>query len=114
MDPHALSIVLPIVIILPILYLRMNRMLKPQRLKLRSLLIRPVLMIVAADVLFAASPPQLADALWFVPAAALGIGGGWYWGKLTQLHLHPEDGTLMSSGSMAGAVVLILLVVLRM
>ena len=114
MDPHALSIVLPILIILPILYFRMNKMLKPQRLKLRRLLIRPALMIFAAGALLAASPPQLSDAPWFAVAAVLAIGGGWYWGKLTRLHVHPEDGTLMSNGSMAGAIVLVLLVVLRL
>jgi Protein of unknown function (DUF1453) len=114
MDRQSLGIILPVVIILPILYFRLNRMLKPQRLKLRSLLIRPLLMIVAAAVLLAAAPPRISDAGWFALAAVLGVCGGWYWGKLTQLHLHPEDGTLMSSGSMAGAVVLILLVVLRM
>lgn len=72
MDPHALSIVLPILIILPILYFRMNKMLKPQRLKLRRLLIRPALMIFAAGALLAASPPQLSDAPcrnWFIPSA---------------------------------------------
>jgi len=114
MDPHALSIVIPILVILPILYFRMNKMLKPQRLKLRSLLIRPALMIFAAGALLTASPPQVSDAPWFVLAALPAIGGGWYWGKLTQLHVHPEDGTLMSSGSMAGAIVLVLLVVLRL
>ena len=114
MDPHTLSIVLPILIILPILYFRMNKMLKPQRLKLRNLLIRPALMIFAAGALIAAAPPSLSEAPWFVFAAAPAIGGGWYWGKLTQLHVHPEDGTLMSSGSMAGVIVLALLVVLRL
>lgn len=114
MDPQALRIVIPLLVILPILYLRMSRMLKPQRLKLRSLLIRPLLMIFAAGILITASPPRLSDAPWFALAAIFGIGGGWYWGKLTQLHIHPEDGTLMSSGSMAGAIVLVLLVVLRL
>ena len=114
MDPHALSIVIPILVVLPILYFRMSKMLKPQRLKLRSLLIRPTLMIFAAGALLMASPPQLSDAPWFALAALPAIGGGWYWGKLTQLHVHPEDGTLMSSGSMAGVIVLALLVVLRL
>ena len=114
MDPHTLSIALPILIILPILYFRMNKMLKPQRLKLRNLLIRPALMIFAAGALIAAAPPSLSEAPWFVFAAAPAICGGWYWGKLTQLHVHPEDGTLMSSGSMAGVIVLALLVVLRL
>jgi hypothetical protein len=89
-------------------------MMRPQRLKLKSLWLRPAIMIFAAGTLLAASPPPLADVFWFVLAAAIGIGGGWYWGKLTQLHLHPEDGTLMSSGSQAGMIVLVLLLVLRL
>jgi hypothetical protein len=113
MNPHMLSIVIPILVILPILYFPLNRMMKPQRLKLRSLWIRPALMIFAAGSLLAASPPQIADLIWFGLAAAAGTGGGWYWGKLTQLHLHPEDGTLMSSGSQAGMIVLVLLIVFR-
>ena len=65
-------------------------MLKPQRLKLRSFWVRPAIMIFAAALLLAASKPQPADALWFALAALLGIGGGWYWGKLTQLHVIPK------------------------
>ena len=113
MNPQALRIVIPILVILPILYLRMSRMMKPRRLKLRSLWLRPAVMIVAAGTLLASSPP-LSDVPWFVLAAAIGIGGGWYWGKLTRLHLHPEDGTLMSSGSQAAMIVLVLLLALRL
>ena len=113
MNPQALHIVIPILVILPILYLRMSRMMKPRRLKLRSLWLRPAVMIVAAGTLLASSPP-LSDVPWFVLAAAIGIGGGWYWGKLTRLHLHPEDGTLMSSGSQAAMIVLVLLLALRL
>ena len=113
MNPQTLSIVIPILIILPLLYFRLSRMMKPQRLKLRNLWIRPAIMLFAAGSLLAASPPQMTDLIWFVLAAAAGAGGGWYWGKLTQLHLHSEDGTLMSSGSQAGMIVLVLLLVFR-
>ena len=113
MNPHSLSLIIPILVILPVLYFRLHKMLKPQRLKLRSLWVRPAIMIFAAASLLAASQPQPADALWFAPAALLGTGGGWYWGKLTQLHVHPENGTLMSTGSQAGMIVLVLLLVLR-
>ena len=113
MDPQTLGIVIPILVILPVLYFRLNRMMNPQRLKLRSLWIRPAIMIFAAGSLLVASPPQPADLPWFALAAAVGIAGGWYWGKLTQLHLHSEDGTLMSSGSQAGMIVLVLLLVFR-
>jgi hypothetical protein len=114
MTPKTLSIVIPILVILPLLYLRLTRMMKPQRLKLKSLWIRPAIMIFAAGTLLAAAPPAPEDLTWFALAAAAGIGGGWYWGKLTQLHLHPEDGTLMSSGSQAGMIVLVLLLVFRL
>ncbi len=113
MNPHTLSIVIPVLVILPILYFRLNRMMKPQRLKLKRLWLRPAIMIFAAGSLLAASPPQLSDAVWFVLAALAGIAGGWYWGKLTQLHVHAEDGTLMSSGSQAGMIVLVLLMIFR-
>ena len=114
MDPHSLSIVIPILIFLPLLYFRLSRMMKPQRLKLRRLWVRPAIMIFAAVALLAASPPPLADAPWFALAAMTGVAGGWYWGKLTQIHVHPEDGTLMSRGSQAGVIVLVLLLVLRL
>ena len=114
MDPKTLQIFIPILIILPILYFRMNKMMKPQRLKLPTLLIRPAIITFAAGALLMTTPPQQADYVWFVLAVALGAGGGWYWGKLTQLEVHPEDGTLMSKGSQAGMIVLILLVLVRM
>jgi hypothetical protein len=113
MDPQTLRIVIPLVIIVPILYFRLTRMMKPQRLKLRTLLIRPAIILFAAGVVLLQAPPQSQDYAWFILAVVLGAGGGWYWGKLTQLHLHPEDGTLMSTGSQAGMIVLILLIVVR-
>ena len=114
MDPKTLQFIIPFLIILPILYLRLTRMMKPQRLKLGRLWIRPALILFAAGTVLAAAPPQPSDLVWFALAAAAGIGGGWYWGKLTQLHLHPEDGTLMSSGSQAGMIVFVLLLVFRL
>ena len=113
MDPRTLQFVIPLLIILPILYFRMRRSLKPQRLKPNSLLIRPALIIVVAVVALAASPPRTDDLFWFALAALVGAAAGWHWGKLTRLHLHPEDGTVMSTSSQAGMLVLIVLVLFR-
>jgi hypothetical protein len=113
MDPRTLQFVIPLLIILPILYFRMRRSLKPQRLKPSSLLIRPALIIVVAIVAMAASPPRRDDLFWFALTALVGAAAGWHWGKLTRLHLHPEDGTVMSTGSQAGMMVLIVLVLFR-
>ena len=109
-----LGLLIPIVIILPFLYLRLTRMMKPRRLKPKSLWVRPAMISAAASVWVAASPPRAADLIWLISAATIGIGGGWYWGKLTQLHLNPEDGALMSKASMAGMIVLPLLMLVRL
>jgi hypothetical protein len=114
MDPKALGIVIPVLAVLPVLYLRLRRMMKPQRLKLRSLWVQPAIMIFAAALLTTAAKPPPSIWGWFVAAALPGAVGGWYWGKLTQLHLHPGDRTVMSTGSQAGMIVLVLLMVLRL
>ncbi len=114
MNQQSLTMLMAVLVILPLLYFRFRKMLKPRRLKLRTLWVRPVIMIVAACALLVSAPPQIADASWFAAAAFAGLLGGWYWGTLTRLHLHPEDGTLMSTGSQAGMIVLVLLLVFRM
>jgi hypothetical protein len=77
------------------------------------LLIRPAIIILVAILIMSAAPPPREDIVWFALAAVIGAAGGWYWGKLTQLHLHPEDGTVMSTNSQAGVLVLMVLVLFR-
>ena len=113
MDARLLQILLPVLIILPILYFRMRKAMKPQPLKPKMLLVRPALIIVVAIALIGASPPSPAYYIWFALAAGLGAAIGWYWGKLNRLHLHPENGTVMSTDSQAGVAVLIALVMFR-
>ena len=113
MDPRTLQIVIPILIILPILYFRMRKSMKPQPLKPQTLLVRPAIIIVVAGLLLVASPPQVTDLVWFAAAALLGAAGGWFWGKLTLLELHPENGTVISTGSQAGMIVLVVLILFR-
>ena len=113
MDQRTLQFVIPLLILLPILYFRMRRSMKPQRLKPQNLLIRPAFIILVAILVLFASPPRMQDLQWFVLAAAIGAGAGWYWGKLTKLELHPEDGTIISTSSQAGMLVLIVLVLFR-
>ena len=113
MDARTLQFVIPVLVILPILYFRMRRSLKPQRLKPKTLLLRPAFIIVVAIAAMAASPPQPQDFIWFGLAGLVAAAAGWYWGKTTQLHLHPEDGTVMSTSSQAGMLVLVALVLFR-
>jgi hypothetical protein len=118
-QPDLLTYLIPVLVLLPLLYFRMRRSLKPQALKLNRLWIRPAILIVMALLVLLTPLPGMprlgvADGLWLLLAAMLGALAGWQWGRTTQLHLHPENGTLMQTGSMAGLVVLIALVVVRL
>src|SRR5438067_7700991 len=117
-QPSAVIYLITLLVVLPLLYLRLRRMMKPQALKLKQLWVRPAILIgLAAFVLLMPMPgrPPLAamDFVWLGLAGLLGAAAGWQWGRTTQLHLHPENGTLMQTGSMAGMMVFLALVLLR-
>jgi hypothetical protein len=115
---NALTYVIPVLIVLPILYRRLRKLLQPQELKLRRLWIRPAIYLVLAAVAVLAPTPG-APALTpstlagLALAGALGAALGWQWGRSTALHLHPQTGTLMQTGSLAGMIVFLLLVLLK-
>jgi hypothetical protein len=116
---NALAYVIPVLIIVPLLYRRLRKLLQPQELKLRRLWIRPAIYLVLATVAILAPTP---GAPTFTPsilaglvfAGALGAALGWQWGRSTALHIHPETGTLMQTGSMAGMIVFFALVLLKL
>jgi hypothetical protein len=116
---NALTYVLPVLIVLPLLYRRLRKLLQPQELKLRRLWIRPAIYLVLAAVAIVAPTPG-APALTpstlagLVLAGAIGAALGWQWGRSTALHIHPETGTLMQTGSLAGMIVFLALVLLKL
>jgi len=117
-EQNTLTYVIPVLIVLPILYRRLRKLLQPQELKWRRLWIRPAIYLVLAAVAVLAptpgapalTPSTLAD---LALAGALGAVLGWQWGRSTALHLHPETGTLMQTGSLAGMIVFLVLVLLK-
>jgi hypothetical protein len=119
---QALQYFLPILIILPVLYLRLRRMTKAQPLKLGRLWIRPAIILLAAGlVVFLPQPGQHAvrhflasDWAWLALAAGLGGVAGWYWGRTMAIEVHPEDGTLMVKGGQAAILVMAVLILFRM
>jgi hypothetical protein len=119
---QVLQLLIPVLIILPVLYLRMRKMTKAQPLKLGRLWIRPVMFLaVATLVVLAPQPGQHAvrhflatDWAWLALAAALGGVAGWYWGRTMAIEVHPEDGTLMVKGSQAAILVMGALILFRM
>ena len=119
---QTLQLVLPILIVLPILYFRMRGMTKAQPLKLGRLWIRPVLILAAATaVLFLPQPGNhavrhfvLQDWAWLGLAAGLGGMAGWQWGRTMAIEVHPENGTLMVTGSQLALLVLAVLILFRL
>jgi hypothetical protein len=112
---------LPILILLPVLYLRTRRMSKARPLKLGRLWIRPAIILLAAGlIVFLPQPHQAArhflaqDWAWLVLAAGLGALGGWHWGRTMAIEVHPEDGTLMVKGGQAAILVMGVLILFRM
>jgi Protein of unknown function (DUF1453) len=122
MTQQQLQFILPILIIVPVLFLRMRRMSKPQPLKPGQLLVRPMLLaVIAAMVLFMPQPGQrsaleLTAEEWagLALAAVLGCVGGWYWGRTMAIEIHPENGTLMTRGNGAAMMVLLLLILVKL
>jgi len=118
---QALQLFLPVLIILPVLYLRMRKMTKAQPLKLGRLWIRPaIIMAAAALVVFLPQPHQpvrhflAMDWSWLALAAGLGGLAGWQWGRTMAIDVHPEDGTLMVKGGQAAILVMAVLILFRM
>src|SRR5579872_7261942 len=116
---NALTYVIPILIILPLMYRRLRKLLQPQELKLRRLWIRPAIyLVLAAGAVLAPTPgaPSLTPSILagLALAGVIGAALGWQWGRSTALHVHPETGTLMQTGSMAGMIVFLVLVLLKM
>lgn len=112
-QPNPLTYLIPVLVILPLLYFRLRRMMKPRPLKLNRLWIRPLIFLVAGAAVLVASPPPAADWFWFALAALLGAVLGWQWGKLMAIDVDPEKGTLMTRGSQAALVLMGLLIVVR-
>ncbi|HEX4635411.1 MAG TPA: hypothetical protein VH189_04465 [Rhizomicrobium sp.] len=118
----ALKLFLPLVIILPVLFLRMRKLSKAQPLKVGRLWIRPAILLTAAGlILFVPQPGQHAvrhflaqDWAWLALAAALGGVAGWQWGRTMAIDVHPEDGTLMVKGGQAAILVIAVLILFRM
>jgi Protein of unknown function (DUF1453) len=112
-QPNPLTYLIPVLVILPLLYFRLRRMMKPTPLKLNRMWIRPVIFFVAGILVLVATPPRAQDWLWFVLAALLGAGLGWQWGRTMAIHVDSENGTLMMRGSQAALIMMALLIVVR-
>ena len=116
---QTLTYVIAALIILPLLYRRLRKVLQPQELKLKRLWIRPAIyLVLAAGAVVAPTPsaPAITPSMLtgMALAAIVGAALGWQWGRSTALHVHPQTGTLMQTGSLAGMIVLLVLIALKL
>jgi hypothetical protein len=112
-QPNPLTYLIPILVILPALYLRLRRMMKPTPLKLNRMWIRPVIFLAVGVAVLAASPPPAQAWFWFALAGLLGGVLGWQWGRIMAIHVDPKTGTLMTRGSQAAMVMMVILLAVR-
>jgi hypothetical protein len=117
-----LQYIIPLLIIIPILFFRLRKMSRPEPLKLGRLWIRPVLVLLGCTVVLFLPQRGTPGALqmtvleWagLALAAAIGAVAGWHYGKVTAIEVHPENGTLMSKGSVAGMLIIVALVAVKL
>jgi hypothetical protein len=117
-----LQYIIPLLIIVPILFFRMRKMSRPEPLKLGRLWIRPALVLLGCGaVLFlpqhgTPGALQMTALEWagLALAALIGAVAGWHYGKVTAIEVHPENGTLMAKGSVAGMMIIVALVAVKL
>jgi hypothetical protein len=117
-----LQYIIPLLIIIPILFFRMRKMSRPEPLKLGRLWIRPAVVLLGCTVVLFVPQPGTPSALqmtaleWagLAVAAAIGAVAGWHYGKTTAIEVHPENGTLMTKGSMMAMLVIVALVAVKL
>lgn len=119
--PHAPQplMTLIVIVLLLLLYWRLRRMLRPARLKLGRLWIRPAILLVLAGLALLAphrGAPRLTGAEWggLAVAALLGMAAGWWMGRNMAIEVHPDDGTLMTRGNVAAIMVIVALVLVKL
>lgn len=116
---RALLPFLPLLVILPIIYLRMRKLSKPQPLKLTRLWIRPVVLAAVAALMLWSPMPGMSRHFalheWAIllVAGIIGAVAGWYFARTMKIDVHPEDGTLMVQGGQAAVLVMLALILGR-
>lgn len=111
-----------VALLLPLLYFRLRKMLRPQPLKLGRMWIRPAMLVAAAALALLAPQPgahamphlNAAQWSWLALAALIGAVAGWRWGRTMAIEVNPADGTLMTKGNVAAMMVLVVLILFKL
>lgn len=112
-QPNLTANLITLGIIVLVLVWRMRKLGTERPLKLKYLWARPIYVLVVGTILLIAFPLSVNDLPWLAGSALGGGVIGWYWGRTTSLHVHPENGTVMTKSSRLAIMVLVLLIVVR-
>jgi len=105
---------IPYLIALFALAMVVRRSLRGQRLRVDRLWIIPVLLVLAAALTIAQSPPtDPATILALAFAALVGVAVGWQRGRLTRISLDPATGILTSQASPTAVMLIVALFAIR-
>jgi hypothetical protein len=109
-----ITTLIPFVIIAGVLAFRIRTMSRERPLNLATLWIIPaVYVLVAGSLVFAAPPSQLGWGLMAV-GLAIGLGLGWYRGRLIHIHRDAETGKLRQKASPVAMILLVGLIAIKL
>jgi hypothetical protein len=97
-----------------IIVLIVARNLRPRRLRVQLLWVRPAILLLAVGAYFYKFPPKnLIDVAGVVVGFAIGAGLGWWRGGLTRIEIDPATGTATQQASPLGVLVILALFAVR-
>jgi hypothetical protein len=109
-----MAIVIPIIILVVVFGLRMRRMAGVRPMRLQRLWIRPAIVSVIAAIFVYATPPHGAlQVLILLAALAAGALLGWHQGKLMEISVNSETGSLQVKASIIALAVFFGLILVR-
>jgi len=114
MTPHDMQLYFPIVMVIAIIALRWRRMMRPQRLRVATLPIGPVLVAAGIAAFLALRPaPSVGHVAELVAVALVGGAVGWIRARLSKVEFDSTSGMMTLRGTPYGVLMLVGLFALR-
>jgi hypothetical protein len=112
---HQLQQLMPLLFLIPIVAIIIFRNLKPRRLRLELMWIRPVMILVVATAFLVLMPfPHQSYAVPAIVAAAVaGAAVGWLRGRMVRVSVDPETHTATSQASPLGVALIVVIIGVR-
>lgn len=114
MTPHDIQLYLPVLVVIAMIALRWRRMMRPQRLRVASLPIGPILVAAGIAAFLATRPaPSVSHVAELVAIALVGGAVGWIRARLSRVEFDSTSGMVTLRGTPYGILLLVGLIALR-